>query len=223
MGKRSGSKKRSPAKIAEQRKRSNWKKIFTILSLSTILVATVGFSIVGHKNITIDKMRKKLSASEEIAKNAFYDLKDTLKEYDKAMLMRNHIDILSNIKAESALIDDRKIELINILKNAVVGAYAIAVKLPDKNAQKEWRDLDSYNKLFPVYMKYLLKSEQRIKNAQKTNSLEKQLIESMSNSMRNWNVILVVLNSIGLILGVLASFFHSNEVESLKKHRVPKS
>lgn len=222
MGKKSGSKKRSPAKIAEERKRANWKKIFTILSLSTILLATVGFSIVGHKNRTIDKMRHKLSASEEIAKNAFYDLKDTIKEYDKAMLMRNHIDILSNIKAKSALIDDRKIELISILKNAIVGAYAIAVKLPDKNAQKEWRDLDSYNKLFPVYMKYLLKSEQRIKNAQKINSLKKQLIESMSNSIRNWNVILVVLNSIGLFLGVLASFFYSNEIESQKKHRIPK-
>jgi len=214
MSKKSRSKSLNLTKASDKPKRANWKNKYTILSLSTILLATVGFSVVGHKNIAISNMRQSLSASEEIAENAFYDLKDTVKEYDKAMLMRNHIDILQNIKAESSLIDNRKIELISILKNAVFGAYAIAVKIPDKNVQKEWQYLNSYNELFQAYMKYLLKAKQRIKNAQKENSLEKHQIETISNSLRNWNVVFIVLNSIGLLFGVLASFFTSNVLEN---------
>ena len=211
MGKKSRSKGTSPVKEETELKKAKWSKIFTILSLSFVLVATVGFSIVGFRNQTINNTREKLSLSEKVAENAFYDLKDTIQEYDKAMLMRNHIDLISAIKADSSLVGARKIELGSILKNAVIGAYAIAVKLPDDNAQKEWRDLGSYEELFPVYMKYLLKAEQRIKSAQRENSLERQRIEAMANSMRSWHILLVVLNSFGLVLGVISTFFSAKK------------
>ena len=211
MGKKSRSKRAVTVSEGPEPKKPNWGKTFTVFSLSIVLLATVGFSIVGFQNQKINKEREKLAEAEMVAQNAFYDLKDTVKEYDKAMLMRNHIDVLSTIKADSTLVGERKNEQVNILKTAVFGAYAIAVKLPDINIQKQWNDLASYEELFPIYMKYLLQAEKRIKDAQRKNSSEIQRIEGIEGAIKNWHILLVVLNSVGLVFGVISSFLSTKK------------
>jgi hypothetical protein len=57
-------------------------------------------------------------------------------------------------------------------------------------------------------LKYI-RAEKRIKDFQQKNSSEKQRIEGMESSARHGHILFVVLNSLGLVFGVIASFFQN--------------
>ena len=183
------------------------KKFLLYIAASLILIATIGFSFLHISENKIKRERDKEQDLKSERENRWYTLKDSMNEYDKATAMRNQIELLQELKSDPSKIKQRNDECIVLLQHAIICAYSSALTPPTNEEIKEWKNLRTYPELWKIYYKYIKKAQEKSKELAQQIRTKKQKIINMENTSMLFFKIFLVLNSVGLLLGIISNFY----------------
>lgn len=199
------------------------KKLFNVISILSIAIATLGFLYIPHHydtqiNQNIDEIAT-LAFNED---RTIMNIQESQRCYDIAVTQRDHADILrilSNLPGAK----ERDDYMLKGLQGAVISAIK-AAQVSNAISEKDQIDmttkvnnLKSYEEIWPVYVDYLEKAQGGVKKMrQRSFSLQGKNNNLRLNKDKLWYASFG-FQSLGIISALLAVLFHRNKKYSDRK------
>jgi hypothetical protein len=134
-----------------------------------------------------------------------YDFDRSLSEYNRSMMQKNHIDILRLLNENSNDIKQAKERYINIMKHSIYAIHHAVTRKEERQITLEnLDDLNTYEELWPIYYKYIQLGMEKHDRLVKERKAVEEKVKRMEGLRGIAYVILIILNSVGLFLGILS-------------------
>src|SRR3989338_5216176 len=150
-----------------------------LISLPALLTlsATCGLSYLTYFDSKVTDKRKEVKDLEDEVEIVKLNLQIAKSEYDRAGSINDHLDLLSSISANPQTIQKAYAGMIIVLQQAIIGAFAASKSSPTNQDISEWKHLNTYDNLWPIFLKYMEEAQKRyqILNTKKMN-IEKQIL-----------------------------------------------
>jgi hypothetical protein len=173
------------------------KRYFKRLPLILVGIATIGFAWATLYDWGIGDLEKTVESSWRIWDQRKEDSMRSLNQYDIAWQANNHHQILQLLRAPPQAIEEANRAIEMNMKGAIIYLK------PDQATENEIKKLHSYSELLPVLEREQKKTGEKAKEAGKTITSTKETISSMEQSRNRWYIFFLILNTGGLVLGLL--------------------
>ena len=173
------------------------------LSAFFVLVATIGFAWITLKENDVKNERNKIKELELKWEAMDKNLRTCEIVIDNLQIMINQHEIMYNLKVNPDKIK-RLIEVIESeYEDAIVGAYITALKKPNEEDKKEWKNQPSLV-LHEIYVKYKKMAKNRGNEIGREIRKREDEVESNESKITLLYKILLSFNSFGLIIGFIS-------------------
>lgn len=174
------------------------------VSGSFVLVGTIllGISVI-FTNRLVD-YSSEIDALESKWENIRFDMEKAFKEYDKAWLQRNHMQILTFINPNPTMLQNSTHGFEVLMKHSVILAHHAARFHPNREMEIDLNNLKTYEELKPLFIEYI--GFARL--SQNVVVRERIDFENKLYSCQSWqnrlSIFGLIINSCGLLLGIIS-------------------
>ena len=181
------------------------RKVLLYISGTLILISTIGISLLTIHDRGINKKYSKKNELNLDWEDLRYDFDRSLSEYNRSMMQKNHIDILRLLNENSNDIKQAKERYINIMKHSIYAIHHAVTRKEERQITLEnLDDLNTYEELWPIYYKYIQLGMEKHDRLVKERKAVEEKVKRMEGLRGIAYVILIILNSVGLFLGILS-------------------
>lgn len=189
------------------------KKLFTIISIILLGIATLGFLYVPqHFDTQINNKLDKIDNLTFDEDRTIMNLQASERYYYIAVTQRDSATILRTLNNTSAATAREKF-MIQGLRGAVISAIKaaqVSTAISDTeeiNETKKVVELKTYEEIWPVYFHYIKKAQEGVKEMRKSaSSLRGQINSLRLNKDKVWYSTFI-FQSLGIISALIAAFY----------------
>ena len=177
-----------------------------ITSGSFILAATIGFSFLPVYEHSISEKKDIIGKLNLDWEDLRFELDQTTREYDNALNLKNHSELLVLLKANQVEVSNTIENMLNRLRHSIlIGYHAAEDDAANENFIIKINELNTYEKLWPIFLEMIKKTMVRHDNLVKKRKILEVEVSNMEYLKSNLFIAFILINSIGLFIGILSN------------------